>query len=672
MSKKSRTSKKTTISTKAHANNGGMDTSYRQAIGLWQAGRLQESAILLGRLLNANPRHGDALHLLGVIHAQSGHAEQAVEMLQRAVSCDRKNPDMLLTLGNTLNSQMKFIDAYTVFKKALKLKPNFPEVHNGIGMSLSGQKRHHDAIKHYDLATRQKPGFVAALCNYGAACLELHDFDRAIEKLSHANRLVPNNPDTLKNLGTAYLQKGDSVNSLACFSKNLELLPDDLGTLLSLASAGIRFRSFDEALNALKTLKSKYPENPQGYIYSGDLHIEEGDLDAAVMNYRRAGECGANLVETSYKIGKAYALFGHFTEAAAYYREVLDLDPTMASAVRELAIISENLDAAELIGKFAPLLESDAISDDEKVKLCFAMGKACDDARMYEQAFDYYTRGNRLKYCKFDREAFSNQVECLMAIFTPSFFQQWADIASSSVRPVFIVGMPRSGTSLAEQVLASHSAIFGSGEQQFWGDLTRIVCERLEADRPYPDCLSAIEEHHLLDMIRAFEEHLSTFNTDAARIIDKMPSNFLYLGLIGLLFPKAKIILCEREPMDNCLSIFFQNFSTIYSYSFDLGDLGFYYRQYQRLMNHWEQSLPNPIRHLQYETMVGCQEEVTREILGFLDLEWESRCLQHHKTERVVKTASSWQARQPIYTTSVERWKNYSTHLGPLQHALGL
>ncbi|WXG54776.1 MAG: tetratricopeptide repeat protein [Candidatus Sedimenticola sp. (ex Thyasira tokunagai)] len=157
MSKKSRTSKKTTISTKARANNGGMDASYRQAIGLWQAGRLQESAILLGRLLNANPRHGDALHLLGVIHAQSGHAEQAVEMLQRAVSCDRKNPDMLLTLGNTLNSQMKFIDAYTVFKKALKLKPNFPEVHNGIGMSLSGQKRHHDAIKHYPITHKPQP-----------------------------------------------------------------------------------------------------------------------------------------------------------------------------------------------------------------------------------------------------------------------------------------------------------------------------------------------------------------------------------------------------------------------------------------------------------------------------------------------------------------------------------
>lgn len=648
------------------------DRACQQALALMQTGRTQESANLLQQLLKVQPQHADALYLFGVIHAQSGHLPQAAELLQRSVAANRKNTEALLTLGNILNAQKKFADAQAVFTRALKLKPNFPEAHNGLGISLSGEKHHQEAIKHYETALRQRPKFVEAMTNCGLAALELEDYPGAISKLTSALELAPESVALVKSLGLAYQHNQEPDNSLRYLKRAVELIPNDLDTLLALAFAATTFKAFDDARDTLARVNEQFPNAPLGYTYLGNLNLEEGNLEAALESFQLAAEKGADPAKISHQKGRAYAQFGQFSEAAACYLAALELDPTLASVVRDLVMISTNLDVELLATRFAPLLESEAISSKEKSKLSYAMGKACDDARLYPQAFDHYSRGNKLKQQRFDREAFSDQVEQLINFFTPAFFQRWGEDGSSSERPLFIVGMPRSGTSLTEQILASHPAIVGGGEQIYWSGLTRSLCNKFKLAGAFPACLSTLNPQHIVRMIRDYDLHLDTLSSDARYVADKMPSNFLRLGLIGLLYPRARIIHCKRDPMDNCLSAFFQDFSATHAYSSDLEDLGFYYQQYQRLMEHWEAVIPNPVKPLHYEELVADQESVTRELVAFLGLEWDEQCLEYYKSDRAVKTASIWQARQPIYATSVERWRNYSTELEPLRKALGL
>ncbi len=274
----------------------------------------------------------------------------------------------------------------------------------------------------------------------------------------------------------------------------------------------------------------------------------------------------------------------------------------MTLALRDLTVISNNLDPDELSRKFSSLLTSHKVSNDDKARLNFALGKAYDDAKQYDRAFDHYMNGNQLKKGSFNREAFRIKIDRMIDFFSPSFFngQGKTDSKSTENRPIFIIGMPRSGTSLTEQILASHKSVTGGGEQRYWNDLTFTICTKIGDNTSYPNCITNLKANNLAALQGAFTQHLNTIDSEIAHITDKMPGNFLHLGLISLFLPKAKIVHCSRDPMDNCLSAFFQNFSTVHAYTFDLEDLGFYYNQYQRLMDHWQQVLPNTIINLSY------------------------------------------------------------------------
>jgi hypothetical protein len=259
-----------------------------------------------------------------------------------------------------------------------------------------------------------------------------------------------------------------------------------------------------------------------------------------------------------------------------------------------------------------------------------------------------------------------------MNIFNADFFRARKNYGVSSERPVFVLGMPRSGTTLVEQVLSAHPKVYGAGELDTIGRLWRAVPDNVLGKDPLPAAVKQLTWFGAELLASRYLQEIEKHSTDAPRVINKMPHNFEHIGFIALMFPKARIIHCKREPMDSCLSIWMQNFNDSHNYSRDLYDLGRYYALYQKLMAHWHAVSPVPILDVAYEDMLADQEGTSRRIVDFVGLEWDPRCLEFYKVDRPVLTASSWQVRQPLYKGSQERWRNYEKHLGQLQKGLGV
>lgn len=642
-----------------------------QAQQLIQAGQGAQARLLLERLVVQFPSSGDAHYLLGVIYGQGGEREKGVQVLRRALELDRRNPVFLLTLGNLLNSLRSFDEAREVFRKAIRLQPNFPQAHNGLGMTFSAQKRHQEALACYRKAMGQAPDFVDARGNYAAACIEIGENDEAVQILEPVCRQHPDYLSGWKNLGVAYVNCNRMDEGIDAFQQALRLAPQNLDLLQNLAVVALAHQRNELAKQTLDTLLSLDGENPDVRILLGDYCVQRNDLEEAVGHYQAAAGAGYEQTLALLKIGSAQSRLGRFDDATRSYRQALELDPGLSQALLAMVRINRRETPTEVIERLEAMIDSDGLSDELQLALYFALGKVCDDAGLYDRAFGHYARGNRLKGCRYESDLQEQKTQALMDAFTPALFETVADIASDSERPLFVLGMPRSGTTLTEQILASHPAVHGGGEQLYFGTLEGRLKEACGGERPYP---AAIAEHLSVLFpaeIARYLAYLDSLDRDALRIVDKMPSNFLSLGLIGLLFPRAKIVHCMRNPIDTCLSIYFQNFKGEHLYAYDQQALGHYYRQYLRLMAHWRRVLPNPILDLRYEEMVADQEGTTRGLIEFAGLEWDDRCLAFQNTERAIQTASIWQARQPIYTTSVARWRHYEAHLQPLIQALG-
>ena len=301
------------------------------------------------------------------------------------------------------------------------------------------------------------------------------------------------------------------------------------------------------------------------------------------------------------------------------------------------------------------------LSPHQEARLRYAMGKYCDDVKDFDQAFENYRRANELKksfHKGYDRQSWEIFVDRIIHEYPLEWVRRPHGRASSSERPLFIVGMLRSGTSLTEQIIAAHPAVFGAGELLFWND----AAKKFAAASP-----EARNDALLRTLADDCLQNLASFSVDALRVVDKLPGNFMHLGLIHAAFPNARILHMQRNPIDTCLSIHFQDLRTEHTYANDLEDLAHYYRGYLRLMAHWRAMLPAQVfLDVPYEKLVEDQEGWSRKIIDFIGLDWDERCLDFHQNERRVGTASNWQVRQKIYKSSKERWRNYEKHVGPL------
>ncbi|MCA9309862.1 MAG: sulfotransferase [Phycisphaerales bacterium] len=479
----------------------------------------------------------------------------------------------------------------------------------------------------------------------------------------------------------------------------------------------IRAERFDEAVALLMRMKKKDRSNPQICFYLGIAEAQRGAINAARNHFRDAVKLRPGLADYHQELGMACRLSGRYDEAHRAFDEALKLSPgtphIVASKAATFRLQGRYDEAIALLEPFADdpphdrrfalvygglahrmgreaqavkLLEeieaASRASDRSRASIVFTLAALRDRMGEYDAAFADFMRANELYGITFNPERFAQRVDEFMALWSVERFLELprarAIRESQQELPVFIVGMPRSGTSLTEQIIASHPEAFGAGELD---DLNRGVLEVEGAPFGFEPLtrLEFLTQAKVEKMARQYLTTVSKLERSAARITDKMPQNFIHLGLIALLFPHGRVLHTRRDPLDTCLSCFFQEFSPRLTFTFDLINCGHYYRQYQRLMDHWmllyqaarDAGIPTPeVTEVVYEDLTARQDEESRRLIEALGLEWDEGCLRFHETSRTVATASSEQVRQPMYRTSVQRHRNYEGHLDDLRAVL--
>jgi tetratricopeptide (TPR) repeat protein len=537
-------------------------------------------------------------------------------------------------------------------------------------MALTELGRLDQAVAHCRRAAALKPGLSAAHLRLGIVLRAKGEPEaarghiaRAIE-LADAQYQLAITPRPLEQPERTMRAPGQA---LASSFEIVELLSQLGGVLYDL-------QEFDEAIRCYERALALAPTSPALHHAIGRARFLQGRFEESRAAFARAIDLEPDNAEHCAKIGRTFESEGRFDEAIVWQEKALSRQPDHAEAHYSLAMMRSAANREARVRQLEQTLAHGSPDRDRCAWLHFAMAKLYDEGGDYDEAFRCYRAGNDLRKAghRYQPEEEASFVDRLMGSFNKELFGEKEKIGSRSERPVFIVGMPRSGTTLVEQILASHPQVHGHGELEQMAELVRGLPERLGRRQPYPEGVAALDA---ITAGRLAEAHLAQLEQDACgavRSIDKMPHNFLHLGLIALLFPRARLLHCIRDPLDTCLSCYFQDFGSRHPFSCDLEQLGRYYRDYQRLMAHWRATLPNPILDVPYEALVGDQEVCSRRLVEFLSLPWDERCLVFHETDRPVLTSSAWQVRQPIYASSIGRWRHYAKHLGPLFSSLGL
>jgi tetratricopeptide (TPR) repeat protein len=540
-----------------------------------------------------------------------------------------------------------------------------------LARALSQTGEREAALGHFESALAQLPQNALLWYQYAETLKQLGKRDEAHEAYLKLVDLAPLQPGVYTNISGNLLDAQRYREALVFAEKGLKLAPQDQGLRINKAIALVEEDEFDEAETLLDGLLAEGFENEMSLFLQARLLKEQGFPDKALEIYRRLID--QNLMtelSLSIHMGHAHAELGNFDQAIACYENSIKHFPDFAPAWASIAH-ARKMTAEDTAWRDKVLSLLDKVEHEQVLGgLHYALGKYFDDTKDYDRAFHHYHEANELKKRYWSDALYKDElqqavVDQLIAAYTREVCHTVQPGASDSSRPLFIVGMPRSGTSLTEQILSSHADIYGAGELRFW---PKVVAKNPEVGRK-----AQFKPEWLQETARACLANLDKYDTQALRVVDKMPGNFHNVGLIHAVFPNARILHTMRNPVDTCLSIYFQNFNKGHTYANDLEDLAKYYRHYHRLMRHWREVLPEgTLLELPYEQLVEDQEGWSRRIIEFIGLPWDDRCLEFYKTERKVGTASNWQAKQPIYKTSKERWRNYEKYVGPLLPLLEL
>lgn len=653
-----------------------MVATAQQAAG---SGHFLQAEFLYKDVLKAAPQAWDVMQMLAMLYVQNRKPAEAAKYFRQIVQANPTHAPSHANLAIALSESGEHEPALKEFQRAIALDR---QMETGLQVpmaeALQGMQRYEDAIESYrrvlDVDKKHHPAF----CGMARAYEALEDYPRALECYEHAVGIVPDNA-LYHYLFAGCLRKAKLLGLAANhYLEAAKLRSDWLDAIVVLAEVMLEQRRFDEALECLERALQLKPGNLELMERKGYVYQAMGNTDAAIALFEQVTQQNKDREMALLGLGRSHLEDGRAEKAIQYYSETLERFPDRYDAYYYLASARKYKADDPLIPVMKSLADQMTDEHEATIGLSFALGKVLDDSKQWDDAFHYYARANRLKNQQYDYQpdADITRVDRDIATFNLETLATLQKLGSTSEMPVFIVGMPRSGTTLTEQIVSSHPQVIGAGEVVFWNEAPASIPHLIgDNNAEYPDCVKHLQQEHA-DVITS--EYLKLLNkiTGAGegitRITDKMPHNFLYLGLIASLFPKARIVHCKRDAMDNCLSIFFQSFGGLHPYAYDLENLGHHHRQYQRLMAHWHAVLPDRILDLNYEDVIADPEYWSRKLIEHVGLPWDDACLAPHKMERNVKTASLWQVRQPIYKTSVQRWKHYEAHLGPLKKALGL
>lgn len=616
-----------------------IEQALQHALQCHGAGDLRQAEQIYRRILGANPEHPDALHYLGVVGLQTGRFEDAVELISKAVEHRPEYVDALVNLGNAMQALDRYDDAIARYRQATEIQPGTATIIANLANALLQSGQHSKAIDNYTAALAIEPGLVDARRNLADALLAQGRPGEALRQIKQAASSGPRALEVQVSMGNILGELGRSDEAIACFETVLKARPD-------LAPV---------------------------YCNLGNVLRQAGRQTEAIEYYNKALSLDSDYVEGHYDLGLAFQDLGDKDKALAAFRQAIALDRHCTKAWRAIASQSRNSLTDDDFLTMQQALESSEYSPEQVMYLEFALGKGYEDRSDHKAAIEHYHRGNRLRRATVDYsiERDKQEFDNLKSSFDSGFFERWSGTGIADATPIFIVGMPRSGTTLVEQILASHPSIFGGGELQ---SLPRAIAERftMHDGVDYTAALEVADEADFEFIANRYITAIREMDGEALHITDKLPMNFLNVGLMRILFPNARVIHCVRDARDTCYSIYKHFFSARgHHYAYDLEELGRYYNLYADLMAQWQQMLPDVLYELRYESMVAEQEATTRALLDACGLPWDPACLEFHKTARPVTTISASQVRQPMYTGSVGAWRNYEESLAPLLRVLG-
>ncbi len=605
----------------------------QEALQHYQAGKLELTRETCQRILRREHRP-DAILILAKIAHEQRQFESAVEHYQQFLKIVPDHAQTHYHLGTVMEQVGLPDDAIGHYRKSLTIAADDPQVHGRLADACGERGRWTEAIESYRQVLAALPQDVGTMIKLGQALSEARLVPEAIQIYEQAMALLPDNALVHRRLGAACLVMGQLARACACFEQALALQPDYFAVKIDLALALRQMGRAEEAVEPLKDVLLFKPDD------------EEARVNLA-LTLKQLGQTGSAMEELD---------------------RLLTRRPSCGRAWYHLSMIRPQ---QELIPAVEKIINIPELPDEDAMYCHFALGNFMDSGKMYDQAFGHYLKANERhrKTLTYRADENTEYADRLIRVFSKDFFDVRQNFGSSSQVPVFVVGMPRSGTTLVEQIISSHSAIHGAGEIRACPAINYTIAHQLKHQRPDPECIALLDKTMGADYAEQYLHELTSHCSTAARITDKEPGNFFRIGLIKTLFPNAYIINCQRSPLDNCISAFFHCF-TAFQASFELSELGHFYRDHQRLMSHWHALFPDQILTVQYEELVRDQERVSSQMIDYLDLEWDEKCLEFHDNKRNVMTPSNMQVRRPMYQDSIDRWKCYEKHLHPLIEVL--
>lgn len=682
------------------------DNAMRHAAQLQAEGQLARAEEIINQILHVQPTHAHALHLLGVIAHQVGKTSLAVQLIQkalmsdetvalfhsnlgemhrqlhaldlsiecglRAVKLDPQSVIALSNLGVAYYDAKQYEQAEIFHQRVLALNPEQSHSLNNMGSIHKARNNIEEAKCFYQAAIASSPGYVDPLNNLGALLVTEQQFNQAIELLNRAIALSPSFAEAHCNLGFAYLGLDHEDRALGHFQSALQLRPEYAEAYIGLGKV---YRAKTELLVAERYAKQAIEINPskaEFYQFLAEIYTDQGETQQALIYFEKAlsmdPTSGSVLVSKAnllLELGEASAAEALLSQAVTDSSKMTQLS-AHCSLVQLRTVKPHDQSMQTLLSLLG---NRDHLSPNQREFLHFSLGKCYEDIGEWSTAFEYYTKGCQLKRSRIHYSSAEHQQFTLSIAqsFTKDTIERLRASANSSALPIFIVGMPRSGTTLVEQIIASHPSVYGAGELNHLSTITACTVESPMGEMGYPGnvvyltpsrCRAIADEY-----ITCLQRHAPT----ASRITDKMPGNFMVIGLIHALLPEAKIIHVERNPIDTCLSCYTKLFRQGQLFSYDLTELGQYYVNYRRIMAHWRSILPAEAWfNVYYEGLVSSLESEARQLIAYCGLEWDPACLNFYNIKRQVRTASLIQVRKPIYTTSVERWRQVEGELAPL------
>lgn len=652
-----------------------ISAGFQQAQRAIQLGLFNQAEKYLSDILKIGPDIMEAQATLAFVYAASKQHAKAANQLKSILKANPNHAQTHHNLANSLYEQQLYAEAIKHYQEALNINPKLVDSHIHCGITYRMLKNYEAAIACLHRALDIDKANARAFHVLGMLYVDIEDYSRALHCLECATGLAPEQAEFRVSFARILEKANLDLEAGIEYHNACEINPNYLDGFILYGDFLSQHHRYDEALECILRARQLAPKNLDVIDQLGKVYLGMNDTDAALDKFHAALQIEPGRLSSLLGIGRVYQELGNSDKAIEICDKITETNKNLPHGylLKARAKKSKPNDGlAEHLLKFST---QDNLDNEAQILTNFTLGKIYDDQNNFAEAFKYYAIGNTLKNknLNYSPEADETKFSKLIEIFHTGTFKELQHLGVESKLPVIIVGMPRSGTTLTEQIISSHPEVIGAGEVIFWGRAPTAMPLRLGTETPFPECIREMDSKQAKDIAAMYESTLHKIagsTTNPRHITDKMPHNFLYVGLIAMLFPNVKIIHTKRDPIDTCLSIFFQNFTDAHPYAFDLSNLGFHYKQYKRIMQHWHKVLPGRIMDINYEDTIADPEYWSRELISHIGLEWNDACLAPHKLERAVKTASHWQVRQPIYKTSVQRWKNYEQFLGPLIDAL--